>query len=80
MRSPGRNRDTGTSRTVASAISKRAVLGCSAASSCRARPVRLRARSSRKRPNRTKPSSITGSLKKQGQPTCGQMSATTLAT
>ena len=78
-RSPGRRAPTLTSRISPSVKTKRAVSGCNCASCCKACPVRKRARSSRKRPKRTKPSNITGSLKKHGQPTVGQTKATKLA-
>ena len=78
-RSPGRRPPTRTGRGGPSPSSSRAVSGWSSASCSRARPVRKRARSSKKRPSSTKPSSITGSLKKQGQPVWGQRKATKLA-
>ena len=59
--------------------SNRAVSGCNCANSSSAAPVRRRARASKKRPSSTKPSSITGSLKKHDQPTAGQIKATMLA-
>ena len=78
-RSPGLRPPTRTGRGKSSPTSSRAVLGCRSARASRASPVRRLARSSRKRPSSTKPSSIKGSLKKQDQPTPGQIKATRLA-
>ena len=78
-RSSGRNPPTRTGLGGPSPSTNRAVSGCRAASCSRARPVRKRARSSMKRPSNTKPSSITGSLKKHCQPREGTNRATRLA-
>ena len=79
--SPGLTCSTGIS--IVSALSclpiKRAIGGCKETSLAKAAEARLRAFPSRVRPNKIKPSNITGSSKKHSQPNWGKNKAKQLA-